>query len=121
MENNELDQNTEMNQNDNFDDSQYEKFLLDSFEYSTLYTEKYKRRKPFQPKNPKKITAFIPGKIEKVYVKNNSKVKAGDILIILEAMKMKNQIMASEDGKIKKIYVKQGESVLKDTLLLEFY
>jgi len=98
----------------------FEYFSLDDIQYTTILTDKYKNRKPYEPENPKKITAFIPGKIKKVYVKKKSKVKEGDILLVLEAMKMNNNIFSPIKGTIKEVYVTQGLSVAKGALLVEF-
>jgi len=98
----------------------YDSFVLDDINYETILTEKFKRRKPFQEPNPKKIVAFIPGKIKKVHVKKKSKVKEGDILLVLEAMKMNNSIFSPMKGTIKEVYVTAGLSVSKGALLVEF-
>lgn len=98
----------------------YRSLVLDDVRYRTLYTRKYEMRKPFEPSDPKKIRAFIPGIIRKVYVKAGSRVKAHDKLVILEAMKMKNHILAPFDGKIKQVYVKEGANVAKNEILVEF-
>ena len=100
--------------------SDMDSFLLDDFIYETHLTQKYKKRKPYQPDDPKKITAFIPGKIRKVNVKKKSKVKEGEILLVLEAMKMNNLIFSPMKGVIKEVYVTPGMSVAKGTLLLEY-
>lgn len=98
----------------------YDSFQLDDITYSTILTDKFKNKKPFQEPNPKKILAFIPGKIKKVYVKKKSKVKEGDILVVLEAMKMNNSIFSPMKGTIKEVYVTAGLSVSKGALLVEF-
>lgn len=94
--------------------------LVDGARYETGLTKKYLRRKPFAPKDPKKLTAFIPGVINQVFVKLGSKVKKGEPLLILEAMKMKNNVNAYDDVTIKAIYVSPGQRVAKDELLIEF-
>lgn len=98
----------------------FDSFLLDDISYKTILTEKFKNRKPFQEPDPKKILAFIPGKIKKVHVKKKSKVKEGDILLVLEAMKMNNNIFSPMKGTIKEVYVTAGLSVSKGALLVEF-
>jgi biotin carboxyl carrier protein len=106
--------------NDPLEETVYDSFHLDDINYATILTEKYKNRKTFQEPDPKKITAFIPGKIKKVYVKKKSKVKEGEILLVLEAMKMNNNIFSPMKGTIKEIYVTAGLSVSKGALLVEF-
>jgi len=102
-------------ENDSFDS-----FLLDDFTYQTNLTGKFRNKKPYEPADPKKIMAFIPGKIRKVNVKKKSKVKEGEILLILEAMKMNNIIFSPMKGVIKEVYVTPGQSVAKGSLLIEF-
>ena len=63
------------------------------------------------PAGAKEITAPMPGTILKVNVKNGDTVKAGDVLMILEAMKMENEIMAPNDGVISSVNVTSGASV----------
>ena len=57
------------------------------------------------------ITAPMPGTILSVNVKDGQTVKKGDVLMILEAMKMENEIMAPCDGTIKQVVTAKGASV----------
>lgn len=57
------------------------------------------------------VSAPMPGSILAVNVQNGQNVKAGDILLILEAMKMENEIVAPRDGKIAQVAVSKGTSV----------
>jgi len=98
----------------------YKSLLIENIKYRTLLTEKYKQRKPFQKKNIKELNAFLPGTIIKISVKVNSKVKVGDKLLVLEAMKMKNDIVAHIDGTINNIHVRVGDRVKNKQLLFEF-
>ena len=66
------------------------------------------------------IKAPMPGLIIDLKVKEGDAVKAGDTLIILEAMKMENSIKSPGDGTVKKIKAKKGESVEKGQVLIEF-
>lgn len=88
--------------------------------YKTLLTKKYENRTPYIPHNPDMIYSFIPGTILNVYVKEGQKVKKGDKLLILDAMKMKNEMLAPRDCVIKSVPVKDGERVPKSQLLVEF-
>lgn len=102
------------------EEKEFESFLLNDAIYKTKLTGKFLKRKAYQEKDPKKITAFIPGKIKKLYVKKGSKVKEGEKLLVLEAMKMNNTIFSPHKGSIKEVYVTVGLSVAKDALLVEF-
>lgn len=64
------------------------------------------------------VKAPLPGVITEIQVAVGDKVKAGDTLVILEAMKMANNIEAEKDGTVTAIHVKQGESVMEDTPLV---
>ncbi len=57
------------------------------------------------------VEAPMPGNIWKIEVKEGDKVKAGDILLILEAMKMENEILAPRDGIVASINTTQGATV----------
>ena len=58
-----------------------------------------------------KITSPMPGTILDVKVAPGVAVKAGDVLVILEAMKMENEIVAPQDGTVAAVNVKKGDSV----------
>jgi biotin carboxyl carrier protein len=88
-------------------------------EYKTLFSKKFQNRKAYVIPDPKKLFAFIPGTIMKVFVKEKHKVKKGEKLLVLQAMKMNNIILAPFNGVIKKVNVKNGESVPKAHLLIE--
>ncbi len=88
-------------------------------EYPTHPNKKYQQRKPYTPLNPKVVTSFMPGNIQKVFVKKGQKVKEGSELCILEAMKMKNVILSPADGVIKRVNIKEGDIVAKNHALVE--
>ncbi len=66
------------------------------------------------------IKAPMPGLIIDLKVQAGSTVKAGDALLILEAMKMENIIKSSGEGIVKHVKVKKGDSVEKGEVLIEF-
>ncbi len=63
------------------------------------------------------ITAPMPGTILDVKVSAGQAVKSGDVLMILEAMKMENEIMAPKDGTVTAVSVSKGAAVESGTLL----
>lgn len=64
------------------------------------------------------VFAPLPGNILQLKVNEGDEVKKGDELLILEAMKMENHVLADETGVIKDIGVKVGDSVLQNDLLM---
>ena len=64
------------------------------------------------------IKSPLPGVILEIKVKEGDQVKRGQTLLILEAMKMENDIKADRDGKVASIKVSKGESILEGTDLI---
>lgn len=65
------------------------------------------------------VTAPMPGTINAVKVTSGQQVKKGDVLFILEAMKMENEIYADKDGKVGQVFVQKGASVSTGSPLCE--
>lgn len=65
-----------------------------------------------------RITSPMPGTILAVNVKPGQAVKRGDVLVVLEAMKMENEIMAPNDGTVGTVNVAKGQSVQSGATLL---
>jgi glutaconyl-CoA/methylmalonyl-CoA decarboxylase subunit gamma len=65
------------------------------------------------------VRAPMPGKIIDVLVREGSEVKIGEPIIILEAMKMQNEIQSAVNGTVVKIGVKADQNVMKDDVLVE--
>ncbi|HAT83321.1 MAG TPA: acetyl-CoA carboxylase biotin carboxyl carrier protein subunit [Clostridiales bacterium] len=65
------------------------------------------------------VTAPMPGTINAVKVTSGQQVKKGDVLFILEAMKMENEIYADKDGKVGQVFVQKGASVSTGAPLCE--
>lgn len=100
--------------------TRYKTIIVDNVKYKTLLTKKFKNRKPYKEPELNIIKAFISGTIRKIYIKKGDKVKAGDKLVVLEAMKMRNDIIAMTDGVVKKINVKVGEKISKGKVIIKF-
>ena len=64
------------------------------------------------------VKAPLPGTITSIEVAVGQEVKAGDTVVVLEAMKMQNNIEAEKDGKVTAIAVKVGQAVLEDDPLV---
>ena len=69
------------------------------------------------PAGGQKVEAPMPGTILDIKVQAGQSVKKGDVLVILEAMKMENEIMAPCDGKVTGVNVRKGDSVETAALL----
>ena len=69
------------------------------------------------PAGGEQITAPMPGNVLDVKVSNGQAVKKGDVLMILEAMKMENEILAPCDGTVQSVSVSKGATVNSGALL----
>ena len=98
----------------------FQSLTIEDVKYKTKLTKKFLNRKPYEPVNPKKVLSFIPGTIKKIYTSKGKKVKMGEKLIDLEAMKMLNTIFAHDNGTIAEVYIKEGDMVSKNKLLILF-
>jgi glutaconyl-CoA/methylmalonyl-CoA decarboxylase subunit gamma len=65
------------------------------------------------------VTAIMPGKIIRLLVAEGDPVEEGDVICILEAMKMENELKAPRAGTVKKLYVQAGQDVEMGTVLAE--
>ncbi len=96
-------------------------------EVKTTKTPKLVRSRPVQTQETKpepvsglsKVEAPLPGTIIKVNIKEGDDVKKGQVIMIMEAMKMENNILAEREGTVKKIHVAEGDSVLQGDVLVD--
>ena len=65
------------------------------------------------------VKAPLPGTILEIFVKAGDIVSKGDKLVVMEAMKMENEIKAEKDGEIRSVKVIVGQSVLQDEVIVE--
>jgi biotin carboxyl carrier protein len=61
----------------------------------------------------------MPGRIVKVLVKEGGAVAVGDAVIVVEAMKMENELRATREGVVAKVHVKEGDRVEGGAVLVE--
>lgn len=92
---------------------------IDGTKYKTSFNAKFENRVKWKEPDQRKIIAFIPGTILKVHVKKGDELKEGDRILVLEAMKMRNNLTVPINGKVKKVNVAEGEAVPKGHLLIE--
>ncbi len=94
-------------------------FTIGGMHYKTTLTDKFNNRKQYEEPDTNRVLAFIPGTIVKIMVKHGQSVSEGEPLLLLEAMKMRNIIIAPKKGKIKNVRVKKNELVSRNQLLIE--
>jgi biotin carboxyl carrier protein len=63
------------------------------------------------------LTSQIPGRVVNIAAKPGTEVKKGDVIVVLESMKMQVAVKAHKDGNLKEIKVKQGASVARNDVL----
>lgn len=100
-------------------DPSMESLEIGSAVYTTRLTAKFKNREVWKRPDERRIEAFIPGTIQHIMAKEGQEVSTGTPLLILEAMKMRNEVLSPVNGVIRKIHVQEGEMVPKSHLLLE--
>jgi biotin carboxyl carrier protein len=98
---------------------QFSPIALESGVFETRITRKFAQRKLYERQNPGIVKAVIPGAVSEIMTKTGNRVHQGDTLLILEAMKMLNRIMAPIDGIVKAIRVSPGQKVAKEFVLVE--
>lgn len=72
-----------------------------------------------QAGGPKNINSELPGTVTKIVAANGQHVKKGDVLLVIEAMKMANDIVSDVEGTVQRIAVTEGQSVNQGDLLVE--
>jgi biotin carboxyl carrier protein len=97
----------------------YTNLVVDDVVYRTTINKAYANRKAYKTKDPGMVTSFMPGNIQEVFVAVGDEVREGDRLCILEAMKMKNIIVAPFNGVVTSIHVTVGDRVPKNHVLIE--
>lgn len=95
------------------------RLIIDHTSYSTRISRRFAERKPYTPSEPGKIVSFIPGTVVEVLVAEGDEVKAGDEVVILDAMKMKNRLISHISGRVTSVNVQPGDRVAKGSVLVE--
>jgi biotin carboxyl carrier protein len=70
--------------------------------------------------NEKSLAAPLPGVIVEIFVKAGDEVESGQVVLVIEAMKMKNSIRSTREGKVAAVLVNTGQTVTHKQALLEF-
>lgn len=105
-------------------DTDYTVFTRNSFRAIKIYNDEMLLHESLKKGGgfggDQELKAGMPGKIIEIFAKPGDIVKSNKPLLIMEAMKMENEMRASRDVKIKEICVKQGDSVESGAVLIKF-
>lgn len=72
------------------------------------------------PRGPARVVAPMPGLVTRIHVREGDQVLAGQAVVVVEAMKMENELRAGSDGVVRRILTVEGAAVEKGTVLVEF-
>jgi biotin carboxyl carrier protein len=100
--------------------SRYKTLIIQGEKYKTTFSKKYENRKKWEKPNSKHVVSYIPGTVNEIYISAGDKVKKGEPMLKLEAMKMLTTIEVPYDGKISRINIKAGDRIPKGFLMIEF-
>ena len=93
--------------------------IVHSAQYLTTYTKKYENRKVWVEPNLNHIKSHIPGTVIEIRVSEGQVVEEGQSLLILNAMKMYNDIKMPFKGKILKINIEKDQKIPKEYVMIE--
>jgi biotin carboxyl carrier protein len=99
--------------------TRFRTLVIEGTRYRTNLTTKFENRGKWASHDESKICSIIPGTVVTVFVRKGQKVQEGDSLLVLESMKMQNQIACPSDGVIKAIRVAAGQVVPKGYIMIE--
>lgn len=104
--------------------TEYTVFTRNSFRVISIYNDEMLLHESLKLGgglgSDQELKAGMPGKIIEIFVKEGEVVKANRPVLIMEAMKMENEMRTSRDVRIKEIMVKQGDSVESGAVLIKF-
>jgi biotin carboxyl carrier protein len=95
-----------------------EKFRIDDTLYDTEIHEWFSKKPHKTMPDPREVRAIIPGTVIEVKVKKGQFVRSAQIVLVLEAMKMHNNVEAEIDGVIEEVNVSAGDRVEKDKVMI---
>ena len=98
---------------------EWKELIIQGAVYKTTFTRKFEQRVKWEAPDENKLYAFMPGRIIDIFVKPKQKVKEGETILLLEAMKMQNQVRMPFDGEIVRINVKMDEVIPNRHLIVE--
>lgn len=98
---------------------EYVDFVVTARKYKTLLTVKYKSRPMWHKPSAGDVVSHLPGTIIKIMVEEGQAVEAGQLLLIHEAMKMQNRVVAPISGVVVELNVKEGDKITKNHLMVK--
>ncbi len=101
------------------EDTKLVTFHHDGTDFLSRTTRNFRERKPWKPVDKTKVLTLIPGLILKILVKPGQRVRRGEGVVILEAMKMANEVQSPWEGTVKAVLVEEGQVVVKNAVMLE--
>ena len=101
----------------NMQENNYVDFAVTARKYKTLLTRKFQNRKVWKKPYIGDVTAHLPGTVISLEVEKGQEVTAGQLLLIHEAMKMHNRVVAPISGVVTELNVKAGDRIPKDFLM----
>lgn len=103
----------------NKQENEYVDFVVTARAYKTLLTTKYKNRKIWQKPNAGDVISTLPGTIVSVEVAVGDEVTEGQLILMHQAMKMYNRILAPVTGIVKEVNVSAGDRIAKNHLMIK--
>ena len=100
-------------------ENEYVDFVVTARKYKTMLTAKYKNRKMWHKPFVGDVISHLPGTIVKVEVRQGQEVEAGQLLLIHQAMKMYNRVVAPVAGTIVEFGVTVCYKITKDNLMVK--
>lgn len=97
----------------------YDKLEIDETVYQTTVPERFKHRKPWTPHKEGEVCSLIAGIVREIKVEQGVEVQEGDCIMVLEAMKMYNEILAPVSGMVEEILVQPNINIPKGTLMIK--
>lgn len=94
-----------------------EELIVDGVAYRTRLPESYRRRRPYAAVDRSKVRANMPGRIVKILAEPGTRVYEDTPVLVLEAMKMENEVRAGRAGRLGPYLVAQGQVVEKGAAL----
>jgi pyruvate carboxylase subunit B len=94
-------------------------FVVTARKYKTRLTKKYINRPVWNRRQPGEIRSSLPGSVIRITVAEGQQVAEGDVVIMLDAMKMQNRIATPVSGTVSRIYVAEGDRIGKNHLMIK--